>query len=273
MSNYKYTSDGKKVVIIGKLNAEETIVQEVFISNGQEIPSGENFVVKSLHDAPSESWKDKRIRETEESYDRQVKEWERRLDQSQRTLVGAQEKAELRADALFAFAENSNNDDLDLLRDFLAGKITHFAFLNSYSPEIVTCEENKVYQTDNNYGRIKIEGMKLVTLFGNSDGSLEYRISEYRCGSGCSQTVIPCRSPEEAIKKMQEYFDELCQNYMDESNRYTISLEKWQKLEGIRIPKDVTKKHKAAQVKAMTENIEKLKSEVGKAESKLEALN
>lgn len=273
MSNYKYTNDGKKVVIIGKLNAQETIVQEVFVSNGNEIPSGENFVVKSLHDAPSESWKEKRIREIEESYDRQVKEWDRRLEQSRRELDGAQEKASLRADALFKFSENANDDQLDLLRDFLAGKITHFAFLCSYSPDIVTCEENKVYQTDNDYGRIKIEGMKLVTLFGNSDGSLEYRISEYRCGSGCSSTVIPCRSREEAVEKLQEYFDELCEKELDESNRYTISLDKWEKLEGISIPKKILKKHKAAKIKAVTEGIEKLKSEVVKAESKLEELS
>jgi len=42
----KYTNDGKKVGIVGKLNAEQTIVQEIFITeSGQEIPSGENFVV------------------------------------------------------------------------------------------------------------------------------------------------------------------------------------------------------------------------------------
>jgi len=48
--NIKFTSDGKKVAVVGKLNAQETIVQEIFVSNGNEIPSGENFVVKSLHD-------------------------------------------------------------------------------------------------------------------------------------------------------------------------------------------------------------------------------
>lgn len=65
MSDYKYTDDGKKVAVIGKLNAEQTIVQEVFVSQGQEFPSGENFVVKSLHDKPAESWKAKSLRELE----------------------------------------------------------------------------------------------------------------------------------------------------------------------------------------------------------------
>jgi len=53
----KYTNDGKKVGIVGKLNAEQTIVQEIFITeSGQEIPSGENFVVTSLHDQPVKKW-------------------------------------------------------------------------------------------------------------------------------------------------------------------------------------------------------------------------
>src|SRR6476659_8101217 len=45
MTDIKYTDDGKKVMVVGKLNAQQTIVQEIFVSAGQEIPSGENFVV------------------------------------------------------------------------------------------------------------------------------------------------------------------------------------------------------------------------------------
>lgn len=40
----KYTSDGKKVIAVGKLNAQEAIVQEIFVSGGNEFPSGEIFV-------------------------------------------------------------------------------------------------------------------------------------------------------------------------------------------------------------------------------------
>ena len=64
----KYTSDGKKVAIVGKLNAQETIVQEVFVSGESEIPSGENFIVKSLHDNPVVSWKEKKTQEIEDNY-------------------------------------------------------------------------------------------------------------------------------------------------------------------------------------------------------------
>ncbi|HEN3351269.1 TPA: hypothetical protein ACKBO6_004487, partial [Yersinia enterocolitica] len=53
----KFLSDGRKVVIVGQLNNQETIVQEVFVTAaGDELPGGERFVVKSLHDVPVESY-------------------------------------------------------------------------------------------------------------------------------------------------------------------------------------------------------------------------
>lgn len=48
MAEIKYTTCGKKVVVIGDLNQTEKIVQEIFVTNdGAEIPSGERFVVKA----------------------------------------------------------------------------------------------------------------------------------------------------------------------------------------------------------------------------------
>lgn len=50
MAEIKYTTCGKKVVVIGDLNQTEKIVQEIFVTNdGAEIPSGERFVYESLY--------------------------------------------------------------------------------------------------------------------------------------------------------------------------------------------------------------------------------
>ena len=79
--DYKYLSDGRKVVVIGNLNNKETIVQEIFISkSGDEIPGGERFVVKSLHDEPVMSYKDKQAIESE----KREQESKRRVDVLQR---------------------------------------------------------------------------------------------------------------------------------------------------------------------------------------------
>ncbi len=66
MSKIKYTTDGKKVVIIGDLNQTDKIVQEIFVTeNGDEIPQGERFVVRSLLDQPAKSWKETKLEELE----------------------------------------------------------------------------------------------------------------------------------------------------------------------------------------------------------------
>ena len=75
-TEYKYTTDGKKVIVVGNLNSQEKIVQEIFIVNGNEIPSGENFVAKSLHDAPAVSWKETELQKLESRYEKDKKEWD-----------------------------------------------------------------------------------------------------------------------------------------------------------------------------------------------------
>lgn len=71
MNTIKYTTDGRKVVVIGDLNQTEKIVQEIFVTkDGDEIPSGERFVVKSLLDAPAKSWKEQELIKLEARFEK-----------------------------------------------------------------------------------------------------------------------------------------------------------------------------------------------------------
>ena len=73
----KYTTDGRKVVVIGDLNQTDKIVQEIFVTEqGDEIPQGERFVVKSLLDEPSKSWKEKDLESLEARYEKEKAEQE-----------------------------------------------------------------------------------------------------------------------------------------------------------------------------------------------------
>lgn len=87
--NHKFTSDGRKVAIIGALNAKETIVQEVFITDGTEFPAGEHFVVKTLLDAPAETYKAKEERRILED----IKKHEIERDRLKAELSGYRFKA------------------------------------------------------------------------------------------------------------------------------------------------------------------------------------
>lgn len=267
MSDIKYTSDGKKVLVVGKLNAEQTIVQEIFVSAGQEIPSGENFVVKSLHDAPAESWKEKNLRELELRYDKQKKDLEQQINQQHQHLSIIKDKAKHHADALFKFVDKADEGSLDLLKKVMSGQITHI-FVSGYSPEIFEWDGGKgVYDEERDYGRVEIKGIKLLSLYGYSDGDLEYRLHTYRDGSGGSQQVFPVCSYEEALKLAQADCDEQSAQYLAE-NRGSFSLADWQKIEGIVIPAAVIEKYEAAADAQRVQRITNLKKELAELEAK-----
>lgn len=268
MSNIKYTSDGRKVAVIGKLNAEQTIVQEIFVSNGQEIPSGENFVVKSLHDAPAVSWKDNDLKKQEERYERETKRLKDELESQSRRLGIAKEKAKAHADSLMAFANKAGVEQLETLKKFLSGEITHL-YKAGYCPEIFEwADDLESFDTDNDSWnrRVKINGMKLVSLFGYSDGNLAYRLHTYRDGSGGSAEIRPATSYEQALEWAQVDFEKQCADYLSGANG-NLYLETWQKIEGIVTPPGVVEKYEAAKNKAKTDRIARLREEIAKLES------
>ena len=79
-NNIKYTDDNKKVKVIGKLNNTDWIVQEIYIDGKTEVPSGEQFVTKSLHEKPLQSWKEKNLKELEERYEKDRVYWNNLID-------------------------------------------------------------------------------------------------------------------------------------------------------------------------------------------------
>ncbi|WP_085703895.1 hypothetical protein [Pseudomonas sp. B15(2017)] len=270
MTDIKYTSDGKKVLVVGKLNAEQTIVQEIFVSAGQEIPSGENFVVKSLHDAPAESWKEKNLRELEARYERSRKELESSIDQQARRLTMIKDKAKHHADALFKFVENSESDQLDLLKKVLSGQITH-VFISGYSPEIFEWEEgSKAYDIDTYHGRMQVDGIKLLSVYGYSDGNLTYRLHSYRDGSGGSDQVFPVCSYAEALTLAQAECDKQAASYLADK-RSSFHLSSWQKIEGIVIPEAAIQKCDAEADAQRVKRIANLKKELADLEEKAPA--
>tara|TARA_R110000850_G_scaffold275207_1_gene414133 strand:- start:13494 stop:14300 length:807 start_codon:yes stop_codon:yes gene_type:complete len=268
MTNIKYTNDGKKVLVVGKLNAEQTIVQEIFVSGGQEIPSGENFVVGSLHDQPAESWKAKSLRELEARYESERARLTKAMDDQRRQLEFARSKASAQACALTGFVRNSDPSQLDTLNSFMAGEITHL-FVSGYSPEIIDwLNDDAPYDVDRWGGTLRLDGIKLVSLYGKSDGSLVYRLCEYRDGSGgCGKTILPAKSYQEALALAQAECERQSELYASEKNNH-FSMDRWEKIEGIQIPEEARQKHQAIADAAKAKRIDDLKAELAKLEDK-----
>lgn len=85
---------------------------------------------------------------------------------------------------------------LERLEAFIDGKITHFVVIDYNGVNVKTFEELAVYRQDD---RRAPDGIKLLTLFGDSKGDLSWRLDQYRVASSSDMEVIPCISEEEAI--------------------------------------------------------------------------
>lgn len=81
--------------------------------------------------------------------------------------------------------------------DFLGGKITHMVIRTWGGIQIKTLADAlKGGNGDDRYDT----SLKLLTLYGDSKGDLQWKVNQYRDGSGSSDNARPCCSEDEAIE-------------------------------------------------------------------------
>lgn len=229
MSTIKFTADGKKVAVIGKLNNQETIVQEIFIVGDAEIPSGENFVVKSLHDAPAISWKEYEIKQVKERNERLLSNLKSENEQYEKQLEDKRKKFQEQAKILsdkFKFiagaVKNADEGSFNALLAFLEGRIK-FLVRNDYFDIVLFTQfvENK---SNSDYW----PSINLISLFGQDDGSLQFKVFDYYDGYKSSTHVIPFETEEQAIEKLTELMlakKEYSENIITTAKKYNIQLD------------------------------------------------
>lgn len=264
MMDIKYTNDGKKVLVVGKLNNQETIVQEIFVSGEQEIPSGENFVVKSLHDAPAVSWKEKQLKILEERYDRDYKVWDAKINDMNFRLRQQYDKQKLKLKSLVEFEKNAVPEQLQTLFDFLNGEIRYVFIESTFEPLISSVDDNKMFMMNTFDGKYP-EDLKLISVFGRSGGDLSYRINNYSDGSGSWTTIHPAKTYDEALEKAQFCLDKLCDAAL-EKDTLPYGLGRWRKIQGIVIPDKVVEKEERVKEDQRTKKIEELKKQLAELE-------
>lgn len=271
MEDYKYTSDGKKVVVVGNLNAQEIIVQEVFCSGGSEFPSGENFVVKSLHDKPSISWKEKELKALEKKYSLLRPDIERNIDRLNKEWRHESKNLKLLIKASKAYQKNIENETFNTLLSFLSGEITHVAVLSYSTYEIVSFMDMIKTDKDERYDG----GLKLLTLFGRNDGSFGWRVNRYSDGSGGDKEILPCVSYEDAratleCKIREEIEENKSNNRPVQVNRYMIEAKAKYRL-CVPTEEDVKEYHKKDEA-TMLETIKKEEEKIKERYLKLEEI-
>jgi len=254
----KFTNDGKKVLVVGKLNAQETIVQEIFVNGETEFPSGENFVVKSLHDVPAESWKEKELRQLEERYERERQKWNQQIKQ-------VEDQSRIQVNALRAKLKNTNGwiNQIDepigqVLQDFMKGEIKYVLMLG-WEPKIVKFDTELV--KNESYGDVSL---RLVSLYGKSDGLVEWRINAYYDGSGSDTKFYPAKTKEDAIEALRQYIGSL--------TSYSESIVKIAAEYKSELNPELFAKYKEKRIEGIKSNIERLERDLEKSKKDLEII-
>lgn len=86
--------------------------------------------------------------------------------------------------------------------DFIEGKITHYVLVDYNMPQLVKREDAIAQDDGNRYN--KVQKQRLLSLYGDSKGNLEWNISCYSDGSGSQKSCYPFTSYEKALEKYKE---------------------------------------------------------------------
>lgn len=250
MDNIKYTSDGKKVVIIGALNNQEKIVQEVFISNGCEIPSGEHFVASSLHDAPVLSWKAAEIKKIDAHFDSRKSEVEREL----KILNGKyKEKCiELREKIrhIGLTLKNADESAFNQLVDFITGE-TKWVVVEDYGFDLLPIDKfSQTYE----------DKLRLFSIFGKNEGQFTYAVGQYYDYSGNHKRFTPFSKYEDALS----FFEEKVLG-CSVSEKNILALKKF----GLSYSEQAISEYKLGLQKQIADSIDSLKKQILEKEDQL----
>lgn len=265
MTLIKYTSDGKKVSVIGKLNAQESIVQEIFITqDGAEIPSGENFVVKSLHDAPAVSWKEKELKKLEDRYESESREWGRRVESMRDTCNKEYKFLSAMIKNSQLSAKNLEHECFKQMELFLTGQIKFLVSETYCDYKIIPFFEAMPESGDRD------NNIRLITLFGNSNGVLTWKLNHYRDGSGDDTTITPATSLDEA----KALLEEIIAKKIEKKDTASDAMVKAKKLYGLSVPSEyhISQLNQKA-IEEKNKYIEKLKLDILTVESQIAAIS
>lgn len=151
--------------------------------------------------------------------------------------------------------------------DFIEGKFTHFAIIPSWGKPYVATK-NEGMDAEGKYDR----GTKLLTLFGKTEGDLEWRINQYSDGSGSSnQLAQPCKSEQEAIDFIKTFIIKQMGKYVkdDKKRDYSSDKYKWMLSNNFDMPEGFDEKNSEYMRKQYLLSVESIEGRIKKEKENL----
>lgn len=158
------------------------------------------------------------------------------------------------------------HEDLRLLEEFIQGRITHFVMDPGYGgPSIVNFHDQKS-------GNEKSErDIKLLSLFGRTNGDLQWRLNHYYDGSGSWTDVFPCTSEGAAKERLAARLNERWAALRKEGrvNYIYEHAAKSAEAHGIEVPEDIANTIHAYRVKEAQTKVDEASKQMERANEAL----
>lgn len=189
MGTIKYLANGQEVSVVQKLK-DGYLVACLYGAGEDDYRDDDNVrIVAEVFDAPLTAKFDERISDLRQNI--ATLEALRESLNKEISVITAREKSRL--------AKFDQHEQLKQLEDFIDGRLTHFAELPNWgAPKVLTLEDIR----DRDYPR---KDIKLLTLFGRTNGRLDWKINQYYDGSGSWTTVVPCTSYDDAHSAIKNH--------------------------------------------------------------------
>lgn len=250
MEEVVYTESGMQACLVGKLDDGRYLVRLILDSTDEEYPFyGELRIVETVFygEPPVPKYHERITQLKEEIF--QLTERKVNLEKEIAHLEKCKKEMGIKYSSIKA---------LERLDDFIDGKITHYVQDPDFrSPQIVD-----IKNTESKYSKKKL---RLLTLFGESDGDLSWGLNRYSDGSGGYVTVIPCCSFEEAKDVFTELLSDLYEDKSMTDHLLTLCKEY-----DIEIKPAWEAQVRNRKVNQLSEKVEKLASELEIAQNELE---
>lgn len=247
----KYLDDGQQVIVVEETKSGFVVEPLYLDEDGEQFPGNYIFVNRVHNEPPTKSYhKDVTLLIAHaEQLRNEVKELEEKHWKLENDIRAGQRDYASKIDKLKRLPQ------LELLEDFVDGKITHLFYQCNYSPMITEFRKDV-----DEYSRGEL---KLLTLHGNTKGDLQWKINRYSDGSGGYTEVVPCISFEQAKEKAQMWINGL------EKERYTNTLGKFASEHGLTIPAEFIKHEQQKRYSEITKRLDELKEKTSQVEKEL----
>lgn len=259
----KYLLDGREVIVCAETNSGNIVRNVYYDKHSDEEYLGDPYLStsKMFDNPPEEKYYEEieKLIKTQEDLQYQI------INLKQEKTNIEKEISDIKKEESRFFGNVQRIDQLKLLEDFINGKITHYLIFHySFGWNIITIKETELKE---NYHHAKY--LKLLTLYGESNGDLNWKLSEYSCSSSSGNLVIPCTSYEMALDELKK----IIYSRIEESNFYDENIIKLSEKYDIEIPKEYVDGLKEQKRKQLEEKIELRKKDIEKIEKEITNLN